>query len=93
MVFLSLALFFLPLVNGLIAGLVGGYKVRGVARALAAAILPGIAVGAGLWIIFALFEAPVWGLLAGAAVGALILLSDVGLFVGAAVGGALGRRA
>jgi hypothetical protein len=92
MVFLSLVLFFLPLLNGLIAGVVGGYKVGGVGRALVAAILPGVVVGAGLWIIFALFEAPVWGLVAGAAVSILILLSDLGLFIGAAIGGAIGRR-
>ena len=93
MVFLSIALFFIPLLNGLIAGLVGGYKVGGVARALVAAILPGVAAAGGLWIVFALFDAPVWGFVAGAAVGFLILLSDIGLFIGAAIGGALGRRA
>ena len=93
MVFLSLALFFLPLVNGLIAGAVGGYKVGGVGRALVAAILPAAVVAAGLWIVFAFFEAPVWGFLAGAAVGVIILLADVGLFIGAVIGGALRRRA
>jgi hypothetical protein len=92
MVLLSLALFFLPLVNGLIAGAVGGYKVGGISRALVAAILPAVVVAAGLWIIFAFLDAPVWGLLAGFAGGLLILLSDVGLFIGAAVGGAIGRR-
>jgi hypothetical protein len=93
MVVLSLALFFLPLLNGLIAGVVGGYKVGGVGRALVAAILPSVFVGAGLWIIFALFEAPVWGMVAGFAVGLLILLSDLGLFIGAAIGGLMGKRA
>ncbi len=92
MVLLSLALFFVPLVNGLIAGAVGGYKVGGVGRALIAAILPAFIVGVGLWIAFAFFDAPVWGFLAGAAVGMIILLSDVGLFIGAVVGGALGSR-
>jgi hypothetical protein len=92
MVFLSLALFFVPLLNGLIAGAVGGYKVGGVGRALVAAILPAVVVGTGLWIAFAFFEAPVWGFLAGAAVGIIILLADLGLFIGAVVGGALGSR-
>jgi hypothetical protein len=43
--------------------------------------------------VFALFDAPVWGFVAGAAVGFLILLSDIGLFIGAAIGGALSKRA
>jgi hypothetical protein len=92
MVFLSLALFFLPLVNGLIAGAVGGYKVGGVGRALAAAILPAFVAGAGLWIAFAVFDAPIWGFLAGSAVGLIILLADVGLFIGAVAGGLLRGR-
>jgi hypothetical protein len=92
MVVISIALFFLPLLNGLIAGAVGGYKVGGVGRALLAAILPGAAVAGALWGIFALLDAPVWGLLAGAAIGVLVLLSDVGLFIGAAIGGAARGR-
>ena len=92
MVLLSLALFFLPLVNGLIAGVVGGYKVGGVRRALLAAVLPAIVVAAGMWIAFALFDAPLWGILAGMAVGILVLLADVGLFIGAAIGGAARAR-
>lgn len=92
MVFLSLVLLFVPLVNGLIGGAVGGYKVGGVGRALVAAILPAVVVGVGLWIAFAFFEAPVWGFLAGAAVGVIILLADLGLFIGAVVGGLLGSR-
>lgn len=67
MVFLSLALFFFPLVNGLIAGLVGGYKVGSPGRALLAAILPAALVAGGLWVVFALFDAPIRGVLAGAA--------------------------
>lgn len=89
MVLVSLALFFLPLVNGLIGGFVGGYLVRNVKRALLAAVLPAIVVAVGLWLIFGLFEAPVLGLFAGLAVGIWIVLSDVALFIGAAAGGAL----
>ncbi|HWM86825.1 MAG TPA: hypothetical protein VNO33_13325, partial [Kofleriaceae bacterium] len=92
MVFLSLALFFVPALNGLIAGLVGGYKVGSIGRALVAAILPAIVVAGGLWAGFALFDAPVWGLLAGTAIGVLILLADLGLLIGAAIGGAIGSR-
>lgn len=90
MIGLSIALFFLPLVNGFIGGLVGGYKVGTVGRALLAALLPAAFVALALWVLFAVFQAPVVGLLAGAAVGIWILLSDVGIFLGAALGGAIG---
>jgi hypothetical protein len=89
MVVITLVLFFLPLINGLIGGLVGGYKVGGVARALVAAVLPAIVVALGMWLLLAAFELPVIGLAAGLAAGALVLLADVGLFLGAAIGGAI----
>lgn len=90
MVVISLVLFFLPILNGLIGGLVGGYMVRGVGRALAAAILPAIVVAVGLWILLAVLDLPVVGFLAGVAIGLWILFSDLGLLLGAALGGALG---
>lgn len=92
MVVISLALFFLPLINGLIGGIVGGYKVGTIGRALTAAVLPALVVAVGLWIIFVGFDAPIFGIVAGLAAGLLILLSDVGLFIGAAIGAALSPR-
>lgn len=92
MVVITLALFFIPLVNGLIGGFVGGYKVGGVPRALTAAILPAIVVAAGLWLLLIILDFPVIGFIAGAAVGLLILLADVGVFLGAALGGAVAQR-
>lgn len=91
MIGLTLLLFFLPLLNGLIGGLVGGYKVGGVRRALLAAILPAVVVAAGLWIIFAFAHAPFWGVVAGLTFATLILLADVGIIIGAGIGGALAR--
>ncbi len=91
MVGLSLLLFFLPLINGFVGGLVGGYKVGGVGRALMAAILPAIVVAAGLWILLAVLDAPLIGLVAGATLGLLVLLSDLGLFLGAGIGGAMNK--
>lgn len=91
MVLLSLVLFFLPVVNGLIGGFVGGMKVGGVKRALTAALLPALIVAVGLWILLALLELPIFGFVAGVAVGIWVLLSDVGLFIGAALGGAVGN--
>jgi len=87
MVGLSLVLVFVPLVNGLVGGLVGGYRVGSLKRALIAAILPALIVALALWLLLALFDAPLWGLAAGFAGAVVILLSDVGIFVGAAIGG------
>ena len=92
MVLISLLLFFLPVINGFIGGAVGGYKVGSVGRALIAAVLPAIVVALGLWGIFLVYEAPVWGVLAGTTAGMLVAISDLGIFVGAAFGGALSRR-
>jgi hypothetical protein len=92
MIAISLALFFLPLVNGLIGGFIGGYKVGAVGRALVAAILPAAFVAVGLWLLFALGNAPVWGVVAGLTGAMLVALADVGIFVGAAIGGAVAAR-
>src|SRR5687768_7846708 len=85
MVVLSLALFFVPGVNGLIAGLVGGYLVGSLARAMAAAILPALIVAIGLWILLAAVGMPILGFFAGAAITVLIVLAELGLFLGAAL--------
>lgn len=89
MVGISLLLFFLPLVNGLIGGAVGGYKAGTPKRGFIAALLPAVIVGALLWAIFGIFGGPVLGFFAGAAAGMLVLLADVGLLIGAPIGGYL----
>lgn len=92
MVGISVALFFLPAINGFVGGLVGGYKVGGLRRALTAAVLPAGAVGVLLWIVLAIVDAPVVGFLSGVAALGLIVLSSLGLLIGAAVGGALSPK-
>jgi hypothetical protein len=92
MVGLTIALFFLPLVNGLIGGFVGGYKVGSTKRALASALLPAFVVSVGLWILLMLFNLPVVGLFAGAVAGVAILLADIGILIGAVIGGSLSSR-
>jgi hypothetical protein len=87
MVVITLALFFVPLINGLIGGIVGGYRVGDWKRALGAAVIPALVAALGLWLIVAALGGPVWGFAAGAAVGLLVLLADLGIFVGAAIGG------
>ena len=92
MVGITIALFFLPLVNGLIGGAVGGYKAGGWKRGLVAAVIPAAVVTAALWVVLIAFELPVVGFIAGAAAGVLILFADIGIFVGALIGGAIAQN-
>lgn len=87
MVGITVALFFLPTLNGLIGGFIGGYKVGTLRRALLAAILPAVVSAAGLWVVFAVLGSPIFGVLAGSALALMIGLSELGLFLGAALGG------
>lgn len=89
MVGISLLLFFLPAINGLIGGGVGGYKAGSVGRGLTAAVLPAIIVGAAIWVLLAMFNAPVLGFISGLAVGIWALISSIGLLIGALIGGAM----
>ncbi|MGZ3696383.1 MAG: hypothetical protein ACXVBE_06490 [Bdellovibrionota bacterium] len=84
---ISMALFFLPLLNGLIGGFVGGYLAGSVKRGLIAMILPAAAVGAGLWLLFATLGAPVFGVLVSSGAAVMIAMSEIGIFLGAAIGG------
>lgn len=88
MIAISLVLFFVPAVNGLIGGAVGGYKAGTVQRALYAAVLPAIVVGLVLWGLFALMDAPIIGFFGSLAIGIYALFSSIGLLIGAVVGGA-----
>ena len=89
MIVISLVLFFLPALNGLIGGAVGGYKAGSAGRGITAAILPSVIVGILLWGLFALFDAPVVGFFGGLAVGLFALISSIGLLIGAVIGGAV----
>ena len=88
---ISLVLFFVPMVNGLIGGFVGGYRVGTPKRALLAALLPSVALAIGLWALFAVLGSPVLGFFSGAAVLITVVLSCASLFIGAAIGGFVGR--
>ena len=89
MLVISMLLFFLPALNGLIGGAVGGFKAGSVKRGLIAALLPAIAAGIGIWVLLAIFDAPIIGFLSGLAFGVWALISSIGLLVGAMVGGAM----
>jgi hypothetical protein len=92
MVGITLVLFFLPFINGVIGGAVGGYMLGDVKRALIAAILPAVFVSLLLLGIFALFGSPIIGIFAGMTGAALVFFADVGIFIGAVIGGWMGAR-
>lgn len=89
MILISLVLFFLPAINGLIGGWVGGYKAGSAGRGMSAAVLPSIVVGATLWIMLASYGRPLLGFFGGMAVGLWALISSVSLLIGAAIGGVM----
>jgi hypothetical protein len=89
MIVISLVLFFLPAINGLIGGWVGGYKAGSAGRGLSAAVLPAIVVGLSLWALLASYGRPVLGFFGGLAVGLWAVISSVSLLVGAAIGGVM----
>lgn len=89
MIVISLVLFFLPAVNGLIGGAVGGYKAGSAGRGIVAAILPSIVVGLSLWGLLAAYDKPILGFFGGLAVGLWALISSVALLIGAAIGGVM----
>ncbi len=91
MIGLSVVLFWLPILGGLIAGFVGGRKAGGIGPAIAAALLPGF--------VFAVVNLLLGGLLGGipilgqlyllvAGLGGLVLslMSVVPLVIGAIIG-------
>lgn len=89
MVVISMALFFLPAINGIAGGLVGGYKAGSAGRGIAAALLPAVLVGLLSWLLFASFHVPFLGFIGGVAIGLWALFSSAGLLLGALIGGAI----
>ncbi len=91
MVVLAVSLFFLPALNGLVAGTVGGYMIGTAKRAVLAAVIPGLISAGALWVLLATLDFPYADFFVGAALGVHIILSEVGLFLGAAIGGTVAQ--
>lgn len=90
MLFISLILFWLPVVGPFVAGIVGGKKAGGIGAAIIAVVLPAIIFG---FLLFALATTisgiPLIGAIAGGG-GVILVLAHVGpLLVGAIIGGLL----
>jgi hypothetical protein len=88
---ISLLLFSVPLVNGLMAGWLSGARMGSLRRALVAALAAMPAVALGLGLLLLLFRVPILSLYAGITPGQAILLSLVGLLLGAFMGGLLSQ--
>jgi hypothetical protein len=92
MVGIALLLFFLPVVNGVVAGLVGGYKVGQTKGAILASIIPAMAVACGLWILLTLSGLPDFGYKSDLVRAALATMSTVVLVICAAIGGTIAQN-
>jgi hypothetical protein len=92
MFFISLLLFWLPIIGPFVAGLVGGKKSGGVGNAIVAVFLPGINFGVVLFSMAAsLSGAPIIGAIAGAG-GLILALAHIGpLLIGAIIGGLMSK--
>jgi hypothetical protein len=54
MTIVSLALCFVPVLGGLVAGMIGGYRIGRMSRALLAAVAAGVVAGLGSWLLLSL---------------------------------------
>ena len=96
MVGLSIALGWIPVLGGLIAGFVGGRKAGSVGPALAAVFLPGVilflmSVFVGTLIGWIPIIGQLWGMLTGLGGWMLSFTSVIPLVIGAFVGGATAK--
>ncbi|KPK01734.1 MAG: hypothetical protein AMS20_13040 [Gemmatimonas sp. SG8_28] len=94
---LSIALFWLPGIGGLIAGFVGGRKAGGLWPAVVAVFLPGvvlflITVFLGALIGWIPLIGQLWAAIAGIGAWALSFMNVIPLLLGAVVGGATAER-
>ena len=86
MFFISIILFWLPVLGPFIAGIVGGKKSGSIGNAIISALLPAIIIGLVVFTGF-LPVFPLLGIIAGAGVIVVALLHIGPLFVGAIIGG------
>jgi len=90
MFFVSLILFWLPVIGPFVAGIAGGKKAGGVGGAFLAVLLPGLILGTVLFFLAGyLTGIPYLGAVAGAGAFILSLVGVGPLLLGAIIGGAL----
>lgn len=89
-VFISILLFWLPLIGPLIAGILGGKKAGGVGKGLIAVFLPGIVIAGSFYAAASMLTGfPIIGAIVAMGGLALALLGIGPLLVGAIIGGVL----
>lgn len=81
---ISLVLIWLPVIGPIVAGIVGGKAARTVGKAIVAAIIPSILLGAGLFAILNAFDLPLIGALSGIGIFLFILIGDIPMIIAAA---------
>ncbi|WP_434347150.1 hypothetical protein ACN6A1_02235 [Myxococcus virescens] len=86
MAFISMALFFLPMFNGLLAGTFGGFHARRMPRALGAAALSAIAVPTALAFFLFIGSATQGHIFYGLGFWGYTALYVIGIFIGAVTG-------
>jgi hypothetical protein len=86
MTLISLGLCLVPVVGGLIAGLVGGYRIGNMGRSLLGATIAGVVSGVLSWLLLSLALPHMISVSAGVAIAAWVLVSEAGLISGAAIG-------
>ena len=90
MCFISLLLFWLPIIGPLLAGIVGGKKAGGVGTAILAAFLPAVLLGAVLFFVTTFLSGLVaFGFMAGLGSFTLSVINIGPLLLGAIIGGIL----
>jgi hypothetical protein len=90
---ISSVFYFLPVANGIVAGLIGGFKIGNTRMALTAAAGVLLFTTVVSWMLFTTLPIPLMGGISNQIqIAILIALSDVGLFIGAGVGGTIAQN-
>jgi hypothetical protein len=89
MLFLSIILFWLPVIGPLIAGFVGGRVAGSTGNGFLAAILPAIVIAVLILIIGSIFSLPFIGAIVGVSIFFGIVAHSIWIIIGAVIGGAL----
>ncbi|MDN5933599.1 MAG: hypothetical protein L0I24_21450, partial [Pseudonocardia sp.] len=92
MVALSILLFWLPILGPVVAGLVGGWFAGTVGRAILASLVPAVLLAGLILLVGTAIDLPLVGVLAGGAIGLVILVGDVPLVLAAIVGAIVSQR-
>jgi hypothetical protein len=86
MTLISLALCLVPVLNGLVAGMVGGLRVSSLRHAMLAAVIAGVVSGLVSFLLLSMTLPRLIGASSLGAVVAWVLVSEAGLLAGAAIG-------